>query len=134
MAFSRKASWCDPIGARPHTAKLKWTLIRRKGVSVIAALPTITAFVVVVVVIVAMGVILTSTGFTIAAIRQRSRRKRVLTDQCILPSGATSPSSYWNTVTRISAGTPVSVRENDLVVLDKSDTELGSLSTVPSIM
>jgi hypothetical protein len=113
---------------------LKWTLIRRKGVSVIAALPTITAFVVVVVVIVAMGVILTSTGFTIAAIRQRSRRKRVLTDQCILPSGATSPSSYWNTVTRISAGTPVSVRENDLVVLDKSDTELGSLSTVPSIM
>jgi len=56
---------------------------------------------------VAVDVILTSTGFIIAAIRQRSRRKRALSDQCILPAG--SPSSYWNTITRPSAGRPVSV-------------------------
>lgn len=99
----------------------------------IAALTTITAFVVVVTVIVAVGVILTSTGCILAAIRQRSRRKKALSDQYILPAHSTSPSSYWNTITQPYAGTPVSVSENDLVIADKSDTDCGSLLTVSSI-
>jgi hypothetical protein len=79
-------------------------------------------------------VILTSTGSIFAAIRQRSRRKKALSDQCILPEGSTSPSSYWNTIARPHTGTPVSICENDLVVAAMSDTEFGSLQTVPPIV
>jgi hypothetical protein len=115
MGIAKNVSWCDPMGARPETARLKWTLIRGKRVSVIAGL------VAVVTVVVAVGVILTCTGCIFAAIRQRSRRKETLSDQCILPEGSTSPSSYWNTIAQPCAGTPVSFRDN-LAVAAKSDT------------
>jgi hypothetical protein len=136
MGISKRVSWCYPIGARPETAKLKWTLIRGKRASVIAAaLPTVTAFVVVVTVTVAVGVILTSTGWIFAAIRQRSRRKKALSSHC--PEGyvdLNAPSSYWNKIARPYAGTPVSICKNELVVGAKSDTAFGSRQTVPSIM
>jgi hypothetical protein len=136
MGISKKVSWCCPLGARPETAKSKWILFRGKRASVIAAaLPTVSAFVVVATVIVAVGVILTSTGWIFAVIRQRSRRKKALSDQC--PEGyidLNSPSSYWNTIAGPYAGTPVSICENNLLVGAKSDTQFGSLQTVPSII
>ena len=135
VGISKKVSWCCPIGARPETAKLKWTSLRGKRASVIAAaLPTVTAFVVVATVIVAVGVILTGTGWIFAAIRQRSRRKKALSAQ--RPEGyvdLNSPSLYWNTITHPYPGIPNSICENNLVVGAKSDTEFGSLQTVPSI-
>jgi hypothetical protein len=30
MGIAKNVSWCDPMGARPETAKLKWILIRGK--------------------------------------------------------------------------------------------------------
>jgi len=45
-----------------------------------------------------------------------------------------SPSSYWNTIARPYEGTLVSICENELVVGAKSDTDFGSLQTVPSIL
>jgi hypothetical protein len=81
MGISKKVSWCCPIGARPETAKSKWTFLRGERASVIAGLLTVSAFVVVATFIVAVGVILTSTGWIFAAIRQRSRRKKALSAQ-----------------------------------------------------
>ena len=76
MGIAKNVSWCDPTGARPEAAKLKWTLIRGKRVAVIAGL------VAVVTVVVAVGVILTCTGCIFAVIRQRSRRRKALSDRC----------------------------------------------------
>ncbi len=129
MGIAKNVSWCDPTGARPEAAKLKWTLIRGKRVAVIAGL------VAVVTVVVAVGVILTCTGWIFAVIRQRSRRKKALSDQC--PEGCidlSSPSSYWNTIARPHPGTPVSSCENDLVVGAKSDTQLDLCRAIPSII
>ena len=129
MGIAKNVSWCDPMGARPETAKLKWTLIRGKRVSVIAGLVAVVS------VIVAVAVIWTCTECMYAAIRQRSRRRKSLSDQC--PEGyidLSSPSSYWNTIARPYAGTPVSICENDLVVGAKSDTELALCRAVPSII
>jgi len=128
MGIAKNVSWCDPMGARPETAKSKWTLIRGKRVAVIAGLVAI------VTVVVAVGVIWTCTGCIYAAIRQRSRRRKSLSDRSILPEGSASPSPYWNTITLPDAGPPVSICENDRVVAAKSDTEFGSLQTVSSIM
>jgi hypothetical protein len=128
MGIGKNVSWCDPMGARPETAKLNWTLIRGRRVSVIAGLVTVVS------VIVAVGVIWTCTGCIYAAIRQSSRRRKSLPDRSILPEGSASPSPYWNTITLPYGGTPVSICENNRVVAAKSDTEFGSLQTVSSIM
>jgi len=128
MGIAKNVSWCDPMGARPETAKLKWTLIRGKRVAVIVGL------VAVVTVVVAVGVIWTCTGCIYAAIWQRSRRRKSLSDRSILPEGSASPFPYWNTITLPYAGPPVSICENDRVVAAKSDTEFGSLQTVSSII
>src|SRR5579862_4081603 len=128
MGIAKNVSWCDPMGARPETAKLKWTLIRGRRVSVIAGLFADVS------VIVAVGVIWTCTGCIYAAIRQSSRRRKSLSDRSILPEGSASPSPYWNTITLPYTETPVSICENDRVVAAKSDTEFGSLQAVASIM
>lgn len=70
MGIFKNVSWCDPMGARPETAKLKWTLIRGKRVSVIAGLVAVVS------VIVAVGVILTCTGCIFAAITAKIRMKK----------------------------------------------------------
>jgi len=123
MGIAKNVSWCDPTGARPEAAKLKWTLIRGNPVAVIAGLVAVVS------VIVAVGVIWTCTGCIYAAIRQSSRRRKSLSDRSILPEGSASPSPYWNTITLPYAGTPVSICENDRVVAAKSDTEFGSLQS-----
>jgi hypothetical protein len=98
MGIAKNVSWCDPMGARPETAKLKWTLIRGKRVAVIVGL------VAVVTVVVAVGVIWTCTGCIYAAIWQRSRRRKSLSGRSILPEGSASPFPYWNTITLPYAG------------------------------
>src|SRR5579864_7854387 len=125
MGIAKNVSWCDPMGAREETAKLKWTLLRGRRVAVIAGLVAVVS------VIVAVGVIWTCTGCIYAAIRQRSRPRKSLSDRSILPEGSASPSPYWNTITLHYAGTPVSICENNRVVAAKSDSEFGSLRTVP---
>jgi uncharacterized membrane-anchored protein len=68
---------------------MKWTLIRgrRPAGAVIVAIPTVIAFVVVVTVIVTVGVVLTSTGCILAAMRRESRRKKTVSDWYVLPEG-----------------------------------------------
>ena len=52
-------------------ANLKWALIRnKKPFAVAAALPTVVAFIVVMTVIVAVSVVLTTTGCILAAMRK----------------------------------------------------------------
>ena len=64
------------LWANGGTARLKWTFIRHKKPSAIAAaVPAVVAFVVAITFIVAIGVFLTATGCAVAALRQRSRRK-----------------------------------------------------------
>ena len=67
---------------------MKWTLIRGKRPAAIAAtIPTVIAFVVVMTVIATVGVVLTSTGCILAAMRRQSRVKKVLSDRYMLPEG-----------------------------------------------
>jgi hypothetical protein len=84
---------------------LKWTLIRGKRPSAIAAaIPTAIAFVVVMTVIVTVGAVLTSTGCIWAAMRRQSRIKKVLSDRYMLPEGHVdfhSQSAHSNTATRV---------------------------------
>jgi amino acid transporter len=84
---------------------LKWTLIRGKRPSAIAAaIPTVVAFVVAMTVIVTVGVVLTSTGCILAVMRRQSRLNRVLSDRYMLPEGQVdfhSRSAPSNTVTRV---------------------------------
>ena len=126
MDISKKVSWCCPIGAGPETAKLKRTLLRCKRAWVVAAaLLTVSAIVVVAIVILAAGVIWTCTGWIFAPIRQRTRRRKALSDQCLEGDvDFNSPSACWNTIARPYAGTPVSICKNHLVVGAKSDAEL----------
>jgi hypothetical protein len=88
---------------------LKWTLIRGKRPSAIAvAIPTVVAFVVAMTVIVTVGVVLTSAGCILAAMRRQSRIKKVLSDRYMLPEGhvdSYSRSAPSNTVTRSKAET-----------------------------
>ena len=65
-------------GRTRERTNLKWTFIRDKKPSAIAAaVPTVIAFVVAITVVVTIGVFLTATGCTLAAIRRRSRRKHL---------------------------------------------------------
>ncbi len=64
------------------------TLIRYKKPSAIAAaVPTAIAFIVIMTVLVAVSVVLTSTGFVLAAMRQKSRRRNALSNRYMLPEG-----------------------------------------------
>lgn len=55
---------------------MKWTFIRdKKASAIVAAVPTVIVFVVAITFIVTIGVFLTATGCTLAAMRRRSRRK-----------------------------------------------------------
>ena len=114
---------------------MKWTLLRGKRASVIAAaLPTVSTFVVVATVIVAVGVMLTSTGRIFARYDKEHGEKKPFRTSAQKVMFLNSPSSYWNTIARPYEGTPVSICENELVVGAKSDTDFGSLQTVPSIL
>jgi hypothetical protein len=117
---------------------LKWTLLRGKWASVIsAALPTVSAFVVVATVIVAVGVMLTSTGRIFARCDKEHGEKKPFRTSAQKVRFLNSPSSYWNTwntIARPYEGTPVSICENEPVVDAKSDTDFGSLQTGPSIL
>lgn len=65
---------------------MKWTSIRDKKASAIAAaVPTVIVFVVAMTLIVTAGVFLTATGCTLAAMRRKSRRKRSLSNLYMLP-------------------------------------------------
>ena len=65
---------------------MKWTSIRDKKVSAIAAaVPTVIVFVVAMTLVVTVGVFLTATGCTLAAMRRKSRRKRSLSNLYMLP-------------------------------------------------
>lgn len=65
---------------------MKWTFIRDKKLSAIAAaIPSVIAFVVAITFIITIGVLLTATGCTLAAIRKRSRIRN-------------SPPSGWYTL------------------------------------
>jgi amino acid transporter len=82
-----------------------WTLIRGKRPSAIAvSIPTVVAFVLAMTVIVTVGVVLTSTGCILAAMRRQSRIKKVLSDRYMLPEGHVdfhSRSAPSNTVTGV---------------------------------
>jgi uncharacterized Tic20 family protein len=69
-----------------ETANLKWTSIRNKKPSVIAAaIPTVVGFVAVMTVLVAVSVVLTTTGCILAAMREKSRREKALSNRYMLP-------------------------------------------------
>jgi hypothetical protein len=67
------------IGRPPNTLgqeNVKWAFIRdQKPSAIAAALPTIIAFAVAITFVVTIGVFLTATGCTLAAMRRRSRRR-----------------------------------------------------------
>jgi hypothetical protein len=65
---------------------LKWTSIRDKKPSAIAAaVPTVIVFVVAMTLVVTVGVFLTAAGCTWAAMRRKSRRKSSLSNLYMLP-------------------------------------------------
>jgi len=84
---------------------LKWTSIRNKKPSAIAAaIPTVIAFIAVMTVIVTIGVGLTGAGYILAAMRRKSRRKKALSDRYMLPEGYIDfdcPPPYSNATTKI---------------------------------
>lgn len=67
---------------------MKWTFIRaKKPTAIVGAVPTVIALVVAVTLIVTVGVFLTATGYTFAALRRKSRKKRSLSNLYMLPEG-----------------------------------------------
>jgi len=99
-----------------------------------AALPTVSAFVVVATVIVAVGVMLTSTGRIFARYDKEHGEKKPFGPAPRRLCSLTPHPHIWNTIARPYEGTPVSICENELVIGAKSDTDFGSLQTVPSIL